>query len=82
MWAEDWRMMGPGMMGPDMMGMMSRGMMPMIFVLMDTDGDRALSLEEMQAVHKRMFDLVDKDKDGKITVKEMKDFREAWSDDN
>lgn len=81
-WAEDWGMMGHGMMGHGMMGMMGRGMMPMMFVMMDTDSDGAVSLEEMQVVQKRMFDLVDMDKDGKITVEEMKDFRGAWSDDN
>jgi len=80
MWDDDWRMMGPGMMGSGMM--MGRGMMPMMFVMMDTDSDGAVSLEEMQAVHKRMFDLVDVDKDGKITAEEMKEFRGAWSDDN
>jgi hypothetical protein len=61
-----WGEMGFGMMGP--------GMSPMMFVMMDTDGDSAVSLEEMQAVHKRMFDLVDKDKDGKVTVDEMHGF--------
>jgi len=71
-WAEDWGMMGPGMMGHGMMGMMGHGMMgvmghgmmPMMFVMMDTDSDGAVSLEEMQVVQKRMFDLVDMDKDG------------------
>ena len=86
MWDDDWRMMGPGMMGPGMMGpgmgMMGRGMMPMMLVMMDTDGDGAVSWEEMQAVHKRMFDLVDGDKDGKITVEEMKDFGGKWGDDD
>lgn len=77
---DDWGMMGPGMMGPGMM--MGRGMMPMMLLMMDTDGDGAVSLEEMQAVHKRMFDMVDADKDGKVTVEEMKGFRGAWSDDN
>jgi hypothetical protein len=65
--------MGPGMMGP--------GMAPMMFVLMDTDGDGAVSWEEIQAVHKRMFDLVDKDKDGKITVEEMHAYWGVDSDD-
>jgi hypothetical protein len=60
--------MGPGMMGP---GMMGPGMMPMMFVMMDADGDGAVSFEEMQAVHKRMFDFVDQNKDGKVSVDEM-----------
>ena len=79
MWDEGWRMMGRGMMGP---GMVGHGMMPMMFVMIDTDSDGAVSLEEMQAVHKRMFDLVDANEDGKITVEEMKEFRGGWSDDN
>jgi hypothetical protein len=80
MWDDDWRgrgMMGRGMMGPGMIGMMGpgmMGMMPMMFVMMDTDGDGAVSFEEMQAVHKRMFDLVDGDKNGKMTVEEMRGF--------
>jgi hypothetical protein len=74
MWGDRWSMMGPGMMGP--------AMMPMMFVMMDTDGDGAVSFEEMQAVHKRMFDLVDADKDGKMTIDEMQEFMGAWRDDN
>ena len=62
--------------------MMGRGMMPMMLVRMDTDGDGAVSFEEMQAVHKRMFDLVDDDKDGKITVEEMQEFMGGRRDDN
>ena len=79
----------PGTCGDDdlgmrggMMGMMGRGMMPMMLVMMDTDGDGAVSFEEMQAVHKRMFDLVDDDKDGKITVEEMQEFMGGRRDDN
>ena len=46
-WGDRGDMMGPGMMGP--------GMMRMMLIVMDTDGDGALSLEEVQAVHARMF---------------------------
>jgi Ca2+-binding EF-hand superfamily protein len=67
-------------MGPGMMGMMGPGMMPMMFVMMDTDGDGAVSFEEMQAVHKRMFDLVDGDKDGKVTAEEMRSFMRGSED--
>lgn len=78
MWSDDGEMRGPGRMGPGMMapgmGMMGQGMMPMMFVMMDTDEDGAISLEEMQAVHRRMFGLVDANKDGKITVDEMRGF--------
>jgi hypothetical protein len=85
MWDDDWRgrgMMGPGMMGMMGPGMMGRGMMPMMFVMMDTDGDGAVSFEEMQAVHKRMFDLVDGDKDGKVTVAEMRSFMRASEEED
>jgi len=79
---DDWGM-GRRMMGPGMMGMMgSRTMMPMMFVMMDTDGDGAVSFEEMQAVHKRMFDLVDESEDGKITVEEMRAFMGCPQDDD
>jgi hypothetical protein len=74
MWDDDWRGPGPMGMGAGMIGM-GRGMMPMMFVMMDTNGDNAVSFEEMQAVHKRMFDLVDGDKDGKVTIEEVRAFR-------
>jgi hypothetical protein len=65
-WGAD-GMMGPGMMGP--------GMMRMMFILMDTDGDGSLSLEEFQAAHERIFKAMDTDKDGRVTPEEMRAFR-------
>ena len=67
-------MMQPGMMsGMPMMGM--RGtMMKIMFAIADTDGDGALSFEEVTAIHKRMFDAVDANKDGKVTPDEMQAF--------
>lgn len=59
-------MMGPGMMGP--------GMMRMMLILMDTDGDGAVSLSEFQAAHERMFKAVDADKDGRLTMREVQEF--------
>jgi Ca2+-binding EF-hand superfamily protein len=59
-------MMGPGMMGPAMMRMM--------LVLMDTDGDGAVSLSEFQTAHERMFKALDADKDGRLTLKEVQAF--------
>jgi Ca2+-binding EF-hand superfamily protein len=69
--------MGRGMRGHGMMrhGMMRHGMpMRMIFILMDTDGDGALSLEEFQTAHARIFKGIDTDKDGKVTFEEMQVF--------
>jgi hypothetical protein len=61
-----------GMGGP---GMMTRpGMMRMMVVMMDTDGDGALSLEEVQSVHARIFKAMDADKNGKVTLEEIQQF--------
>ena len=72
-------MMGHGMMQPGMMGGMPpmgmRGqMMKIMFAVADTDGDGALSFEEVTAIHKRIFDSVDANKDGKVTPEEMQVF--------
>ena len=61
---------GGGMTGQS--GMMGGGMMPgMTMAMMDADGDGALSREEAQAVHDRMFAMADADGDGRVTVEEM-----------
>jgi hypothetical protein len=66
----------PGMMGGPG-GMMGRGgqhfqmMIPMMMAMMDTNNDGALSLEEVQAVHGRMFNFIDSNKDGKVTPAEV-----------
>jgi hypothetical protein len=67
--------MGHGMMGHGMMG--GRDMMGglrMMMILMDTDGDGALSLEEVQAVHERFFRAIDTDGDGGVTAEEIRAF--------
>ena len=77
---------GQGMMGQrgprsEMMGsererrMMGRGgMMRIILAVMDADGDGALSLEEVQEAHARIFNHVDADDDGRVTLEEMQAF--------
>jgi len=86
-----WRRFGPemmlegGMPGYGMMigaGTMGPGMMRMMLIVMDTDGDGALSLEEFQTVHQRMFAAMDSDKDGKLTFDEMEGFMHDAGDDD
>ena len=56
------------------------GMYRMMFVLMDTDGDGTLSLEEFQAAHAKIFKAIDANKDGKVTFEEMQAFFRGGSD--
>jgi hypothetical protein len=67
-------MMHPGMMG-GMPTMGMRGpMIKVIFAIADTDGDGALSFEEVMAIHKRVFDKVDANRDGEVTPAEVQTF--------
>jgi EF hand len=63
---------GPGMMRPGMMH--QRMHMRVMMILMDADGDGALSLEEVQAAHAKIFKVIDADKDGKVTPTEVEMF--------
>jgi hypothetical protein len=64
------------MVGQSMMGQGHPGgmMYRMMFVLMDTDGDGTLSLEEFQTAHAKIFKAIDTNKDGKVTLEEMQTF--------
>jgi hypothetical protein len=72
--------MGPGMMMGGhrmMMGPGGAGMMRMMIVMLDTDGDGMLSLEEVQAMHARMFKAMDTNKDGRLTAEEIQRFMQG-----
>ena len=47
-------------------------MMRMMFSLMDADGDGAVSLQEFQAAHERIFKGMDANKDGRLTQEEIR----------
>jgi hypothetical protein len=71
-----------GPMGPDMMRMMGamradmhQAVLRLIVILIDTDGDGALSLPELRAVQERLFDNVDANNDDRVTLEE---FAEFW----
>lgn len=76
--------MGPGMMGQGMIGqgpmnglpmMAMRGqVMKIMFAIADMNGDGGLSFDEVMAIHKRIFDSVDANKDGKVVPDEVQAF--------
>jgi hypothetical protein len=66
-------MMGPGMMGHGMMGRPGH-MMKIMFAIADVNSDGALSFEEVTTIHKRIFDRVDVNRDGKVTPEEAQSF--------
>jgi EF hand len=70
---------GGGMGGGMMCGHMGRPriFMRMIFSLMDADGDGSISLQEFQAAHERLFKGMDQNKDGRVTMEEMRIFMGA-----
>jgi EF hand len=67
-------MMGQSSMGRGMMGMPGPAPMKIFFAIADANGDGGLSFDEVTAIHKRIFDRVDADKDGKATPEEIQAF--------
>jgi hypothetical protein len=57
-----------------MMPMSGAAHMKILFAVVDTNEDGALSFDEIMAVHKRIFDMIDTDKDGKVTMEELEAF--------
>jgi hypothetical protein len=49
-------------------------MMRIVFILMDSNGDGAISLQEFQTAHERIFKAMDSNKDGILTLDEMQAF--------
>jgi hypothetical protein len=63
--------MASGMMGPWTGG---SGMVRMMLIMMDTDANGAVSLQEFQAGHERVFKAMDVNKDGSLTLEEVQRF--------
>lgn len=56
-------------------GMMMRGGgMRLMFAIVDADGDGALSLQEVNGFHARVFNAVDENGDGSIDMSEIREF--------
>lgn len=64
------RQVGGGMMRNPMM-------MRMLFIAIDADGSRTLSLSEVLDFHERMFKVADIDGDGELTQAEMRSFMQS-----
>ena len=55
-------------------GMMRSGGMRLMFAIIDADGDGALSLQEVNDFHGRIFNAVDENNDGKVEISEIREF--------
>jgi Ca2+-binding EF-hand superfamily protein len=49
----------------------------MVFALMDSDGDGTITVQEFQAAHERIFKAMNAKKDGRLTLDEVRTFREG-----
>lgn len=66
--------MGQGMMGGRPMAGMRGHMQKLMFAIADTNSDGGLSFDEVTAIHRRIFDQVDANRDGKVTPEEVQAF--------
>lgn len=64
----------PGRPGGPMRGHGPNVFMKVMFAIADVDGDGALSFEEVSAIHRRIFNKIDVNKDGRITLEEIQEF--------
>ena len=62
-------------------GMHGAGMRIM-FAIIDADTNGALSLQEVQDFHRRIFNAVDEDGGGEITIDEIRAFMHPEDDDD
>jgi hypothetical protein len=60
-------------------GMMRGHFLVMMMAMVDTDASKSLSLEEVQAVHARIFAYADADGDGELTMEELRAFMHGAS---
>ena len=49
-------------------------MMKMMFAIADANGNGAVSFDEVMEIHKRIFDAIDENNDGSITLEEIESF--------
>lgn len=58
-------------------GMMPRAMMTMMFVMADTNGNGTVSFDEITAIEKRFFDLIDTNDDAEMSQDELRAFMQS-----
>jgi hypothetical protein len=70
------RGMGSGTMDEGVMAMIggSGHIRKVMFAIADANGDGGLSFEEVTTIHRRVFDRMDANKDGKVTPEEFQAF--------
>jgi len=54
--------------------------MKVLFAIVDADGDGALTLDEINDFHSRIFNAVDQNGDGAVTMEEIEDFFHSGTD--